>query len=119
MVTLSVVVVVHDMARELPRTLASMGPDRQRGLDADAYEIIVVDNGSDPPVDARLTESFDGNLRLERLDPAPASPARAANHGIGLAAATSWGSSSTAPGSCHPVSSTAPGERRGAPSDRS
>jgi hypothetical protein len=84
-VTLSVVVVVHDMARELPRTLASMGPDRQRALDADEYEVIVVDNGSDPPVDARLTEAFDGNLRLERLDPAPPSPVRAANHGIGLA----------------------------------
>ena len=85
MVSLSVVVVVHDMARELPRTLASLGPDRQRGLVADDYEVIVVDNGSDQPVDRALIETFNGNLRLERLDPAPPSPVRAANHGLGLA----------------------------------
>jgi hypothetical protein len=85
MLTLSVVVVVHDMARELPRTLASLGSDRQRGLEADAYELIVVDNGSEQPVDARLIETFEGHLRVERLDPAPPSPVRAANHGLGLA----------------------------------
>src|SRR4030081_688031 len=82
---MSVVVVVHDMARELPRTLASLGPDHQRGLEADAYELIVVDNGSEQPIDPRLIETFHGHLRVERLDPAPPSPVRAANHGLGLA----------------------------------
>jgi hypothetical protein len=73
------------MARELPRTLASLGPDRQHRLDADEYEVIVVDNGSDPPVGPHLTASFSGNLRIERMDPAPPSPVRAANLGLGLA----------------------------------
>jgi hypothetical protein len=83
--TLSLVVVVHDMARELPRTLRSLSPDHQRGVTADEYEVIVVDNGSPQPVDRGLLTSFAGRLRLERIDPAPSSPANAANHGLGLA----------------------------------
>jgi Glycosyl transferase family 2 len=82
---ISVVVVVHDMARELPRTLRSLGPGCQRDLAADDYEVIVVDNGSARPVDPDLVASFEGHLRLERIDPAPPSPARAANHGLRLA----------------------------------
>jgi Glycosyl transferase family 2 len=83
--SVSVVVVVHDMARELPRTLRSLGADYQRGVAADEYEVIVVDNGSVPPVDGRLVAGFGGRLRLERIDPAPPSPAGAANHGLRLA----------------------------------
>jgi hypothetical protein len=82
---MSVVVVVHDMARELPRTLRSLSPDHQRGMQADDYEVIVVDNGSAEPVDPVLTTDFGGRLRLERIDPAPPSPVRAANHGLRLA----------------------------------
>jgi Glycosyl transferase family 2 len=83
--SLSVVVVVHDMARELPRTLWSLSPGYQRDLKADEYEVIVVDNGSPQPVELGLVAGFEGHLRLERLDPAPPSPARAANHGLRLA----------------------------------
>jgi hypothetical protein len=82
---LSVVVVVHDMARELPRTLRSLSPERQIGIGAGDYEVIVVDNGSATPVDRALVAGFGGELRLERLDPAPPSPVRAANHGLELA----------------------------------
>ena len=53
----------------------------------DDYEVIVVDNGSAPPVGPELVASFEGQLRLERIDPAPASPARAANHGLQAAGA--------------------------------
>jgi hypothetical protein len=80
-----VVVVAYDMARELPRTLQTLGPRHQRGLAADDYEVIVVDNGSPQAVDPSLVGAFGGRLRVERLDPAPPSPARAANHGLGLA----------------------------------
>jgi hypothetical protein len=82
---LSVVVVVHDMARELPRTLHTLGPSYQRDIDADDYEVIVVDNGSAAPLDPSLVEQFGGHLRLERIDPAPPSPVQAANLGIRLA----------------------------------
>ncbi len=82
---LSMVVVVYDMARELPRTLHSLGAGYQRGIAAADYEVIVVDNGSPDPVPADLADTFPGTLRIERLDPAPASPVQAANHGLGLA----------------------------------
>ena len=82
---LSVVVVAFDMARELPRTLWSLSPACQRDIGADEYEVIVVDNGSPQPVDPGLAAGFDARLRLERIDPAPRSPACAANHGLRLA----------------------------------
>jgi hypothetical protein len=83
--TVSVVVVVHDMVRELPRTLRSLSPGYQRGMAPDDYEIIVVDNRSSQPVDPALVASFEGRLTLERIDPAPPSPAKAANRGLRLA----------------------------------
>jgi len=76
-----VVVVVYDMPRELPRTLYSLSPLHQRGIDASDYEVIVVDNGSPEPVD-HLVAAAPLDARLIRLDPAPPSPARAANTGI-------------------------------------
>ena len=82
---LSVVVVAYDMARELPRTLYSLSPEYQRDLVADDYEVIVVDNGSPQPIDSRVLDEFSGNLRHERIHPAPPAPARAANLGIGQA----------------------------------
>ena len=49
-VALSVVVVAHDMARELPRTLRTLSVPYQRGIDSTAFEVIVVDNGSPEPL---------------------------------------------------------------------
>jgi glycosyltransferase involved in cell wall biosynthesis len=81
----SVVVVVYNIPREAPRTLYSLSAEYQRDIAADDYEVIVVDNGSNPPFDADVLEGLSGNFRLIRLDPAPPSPARAIN--VGLAAA--------------------------------
>lgn len=83
--SLSVVVVVHDMSRELPRTLRSLSPEYQRGVDAAEYEVVVVDNGSAAPIPDATRAGFTGRLHVLRIDPAPPSPARAAN--LGLAAA--------------------------------
>lgn len=79
---LSVVVVSYNMERELPRTLRTLDPRHQQGIGADDYEVIVVDNGSTGPVDPSLVDGFAGRLRVLRIDPAPPSPARAANAGI-------------------------------------
>jgi hypothetical protein len=81
----SIVLVAYDMARELPRTLYSLRPSYQLGVDADDYEVIVVDNGSPRPLDHAELRSFPGCLRFIRLDGASPSPARAANHGLALA----------------------------------
>jgi len=81
----SVVVVTYDMAREIPRTLRSLAPDYQRGIEVADYEVILVDNGSPEPVDQAVIDAFPGRLRAVRVDPAPPTPAGAANLGIGMA----------------------------------
>lgn len=78
-------VVVYDMARELPRTLRSLDPAYQRGIAAEDYEVIVVDNGSPEPLAPGLAASFGGRLRTARVDAAPHYPAPAANLGLELA----------------------------------
>ena len=61
---LSVVVVVYDMIRELPRTLRTLAPESQRGVGRDNYEIVVVDNGSPHPLDEVVLAAFPGRLRV-------------------------------------------------------
>lgn len=78
----SVVVVAYEMDRELPRTLLSLAPHHQRGIDGAEYEVIVVDNGSQKPVSNEVLDVVGPAGRLVRIDPAPRSPARAANVGI-------------------------------------
>lgn len=86
--SLSVVVVAYDMERELPRTLWSLGPDYQRRIESDEYELIVVDNGSPEPFDPQELGPAGVTIRSARLEPAPPSPAGAANHGLKMARGT-------------------------------
>jgi hypothetical protein len=83
--SLSVVVVVYDMVRELPRTLHTLATGYQRGIDAEDYEVIVVDNGSPAPLGERVFAAFPGRVRSVRIDDASASPVHAANYGLALA----------------------------------
>lgn len=78
----SLVVVAYNMARELPRTIHSLSPSMQRYVDGGDYEIIVVDNGSDPPV--RL-EGYDSTITVLEMDTPRPSPAAAVNRGIASA----------------------------------
>jgi hypothetical protein len=78
----SVVVVAYNIPREVPRTLFSLSGAYQRNIDIDDYEVIVIDNGSTPPLDSRLIENLAGNFRLIRLDEALPSPAQAVNQGL-------------------------------------
>jgi hypothetical protein len=82
-----VVVVAYDMTRELPRTLLSLSPGYQQGIAADDYEVIVVDNGSPTPVDEAALAALGGQVQVVRVDPAPPSPAHAANVGAEVARA--------------------------------
>ena len=82
---LSIVVVAYDMARELPRTLRTLRPDYQRDVELEDYEIVVVDNGSPEPAERILPPEDRDGMRIVRVDPAPPSPAHAANVGIDLA----------------------------------
>lgn len=76
------VVVVYNMSREAPRTLYSLSASYQRHIDPDDYEVIVVDNGSNPPLDPQLVSDLSGNFRLIYIEPAAPSPAQAVNRGM-------------------------------------
>jgi len=78
----SVVVVVYNIAREAPRTLHSLSAIYQRHIERDDYEVIVVDNGSNPPLDPQIVTALEGNFRLIRIDDASPSPAQAINRGL-------------------------------------
>jgi glycosyltransferase involved in cell wall biosynthesis len=78
---LSVIVVIYNMPREAPRTLLSLSANYQRHIEPKDYEVIVVDNGSTPPVDPKIFASLTGNFRLIRIDPASPSPAQGINRG--------------------------------------
>jgi glycosyltransferase involved in cell wall biosynthesis len=82
---LSVIVIGYNMARELPRTIRSLSPAMQRDIDADDYEIIVVDNGSTKPFDQAECRQWGGNISFHTIADAPPSPALAINHGLSLA----------------------------------
>ena len=84
---LSVVVVAYDMRRELPRTLRSLSPEVQQGVEAEQYELLVVDNGSPEPLDERLCDAFGARVRLLEVERPSPSPAEAANLGLSEAVA--------------------------------
>ena len=60
----SLVVVAYNIPRELPRTLLSLSSSYQRDVTVDDYEVIVVDNGSTPPVDAAVVAGFGSNAAV-------------------------------------------------------
>ena len=82
---LGVVVVVHNMHREAPRTLHSLSRSYQWGIDDLDYEVIVVENGSDPEqrLGEELVRSFGPEFRyIDLSEDASPSPAGAINRGI-------------------------------------
>jgi cephalosporin hydroxylase len=87
-VAISVVVVFYNMRRESARTLHSLSRAYQRGMEDVDYEVIVVDNGSDPG--ERLTEAevsaYGPEFRFVDMGAdATSSPTPALNRGIALA----------------------------------
>ena len=82
---LSVVVVGHAMAREMPRTLRSLSPAMQRGIAADDYEIVLVDSGTRPRMAMGAWETYGARVRYHWHETLSVSPAAAANAGMRLA----------------------------------
>ena len=84
---LSLIVISYEMARELPRTLYSLSPGYQQGITAADYEVIVIDNGSRNPPKAEDFADLGMNLQIHSFPEPTASPVRAINYGLTLAAA--------------------------------
>lgn len=84
---LSIIVIVFNMQREAPRTLFSLSTTYQRHVNAEDYEVIVVENGSSKPLAAVDVAQFGPNFRYLWLDNASPSPAGAINRGVALSKA--------------------------------
>jgi glycosyltransferase involved in cell wall biosynthesis len=81
----SVVVVCYNMKRELPRTLYSMSPAFQRGVNKDDYEVILIDNGSKEPPTADDFAHLGMNLSVYSMPNPTHSPVPAINFGLNQA----------------------------------
>ncbi|WP_439597764.1 glycosyltransferase family 2 protein [Falsiroseomonas sp.] len=81
----SIVLVSHEMGRELPRTLRSLAAPYQRGLPRGALEVIVVDNGSRQPPGPEMVSGLDAAFRFLRQPSPTASPVAAINTGLAAA----------------------------------
>jgi hypothetical protein len=71
---ISVVVVSYNMARELPRTIRSLSPIMQRGIDPADVEVILIDNGSTEPFDETELRRIMPTLIVRRFADATPSP---------------------------------------------
>jgi len=78
-VTLSVIINFYNMQREAERTLTSLKGDYQRGAADLSYEVLCIDNGSNPPLDPDWIASFGPQFRLVRPSRQLASPCAALN----------------------------------------
>lgn len=79
---LSIVVVHYDIPREFPRTLYSLSPAFQRGIDPAEYEVIVVDNGSRKLPKLGAIKRLGLDVHLITVDDPQPSPAHAINIGL-------------------------------------
>ncbi len=78
-VTFSVIVNFYNMKREAERTLTSLSRAYQRDVKDLNYEVLCIDNGSNPPLDKAWVESFGPEFRLIRPSPLLPSPCNAIN----------------------------------------
>jgi cephalosporin hydroxylase len=78
-VALSVIVNFYNMRREAARTLMSLTRSYQRQVQDLSYEVLCVDNGSDPPLERAWVESFGPEFRLIRPENPQPSPCSAIN----------------------------------------
>lgn len=78
-VTFSVIVNFYNMRREAERTLTSLSRKYQRDIGDLNYEVLCIDNGSNPPLEKEWVESFGPEFRLIRPSPLLSSPCNAIN----------------------------------------
>ncbi|MEX0343971.1 MAG: glycosyltransferase family 2 protein, partial [Rhizobiaceae bacterium] len=78
---LSILVVVYDMQREAPRTIASMLPPYQKSVSVTDYEILILDNGSKQPLPKAYIAGLPANVRYLPVPDPSGSPGNALNWG--------------------------------------
>ena len=84
-VVFSILVNFYNMRREAERTLTSLVRAYQRGIGDLGYEVLCIDNFSDPPLDPDWVAAFGPEFRLIRPTRRRASPCAALNEAAGQA----------------------------------
>jgi tetratricopeptide (TPR) repeat protein len=79
---LTIIVVFHNMQREAPRTLFTLSSGYQRGVDAENYKVLAIDNGSSKPIDSEMVSGYGHNFEYIYFETKSMSPAAALNFGI-------------------------------------
>src|SRR2546423_206527 len=79
MTALSIIVNFYNMRREAARTLTSLTRSYQRHVQDLPYEVLCIDNGSDPPLERAWVESFGPQFRLIRPENPQPSPCSVIN----------------------------------------
>ena len=82
---LSIIVIAYDMPRQALNTLISLSPAYQQRVDADDYEVIVVENRSARNMDEEAIAALPGQFRYFLRNEKGVSPAPAINFGIAQA----------------------------------
>jgi cephalosporin hydroxylase len=75
----TIIVNFYNMQREAARTLTSLSRSYQRGIGDLRYEVLCIDNGSDPPLDPDWIAGFGLEFRLIRPSRVLPSPCAAIN----------------------------------------
>jgi hypothetical protein len=79
---LSVIVCIHEMYREAPRTLLTLSRNYQKYIDDLSYDITIVDNGSQRPLPESSYRDMGVDVNYQVVADAPASPVRAINTAV-------------------------------------
>ncbi|MDH3707403.1 MAG: glycosyltransferase [Acidimicrobiia bacterium] len=79
---LSIVIVVHRMAAQALRTVASFCAGYQRGVESHQFEIVVVENDSDQMLSAVEVERLAPNVRYHARSETEPTPVNAVNAGV-------------------------------------
>ena len=82
---LSIIVVVHNMARQAMNTLYSLAVPYQKNVHVDDYEVIVIENRSASTLNANDVHDLADNFRYYLRDESGTSPVPAVNFGFELA----------------------------------
>lgn len=78
---LSVIVIFYNMSREAKRTLYTLSTAYQKGVRADEYEVIAIDNNSKDPLNAEEVAAFGPNFQYHYYKTDSVSPVSAINFG--------------------------------------
>ncbi len=79
---LSIVVIIFNMQREADRTLYSLSSNYQQEVSSEDYEVLIVENGSDRPLESNVIDKLESNFHYFYLNTDSLSPAAAINFGV-------------------------------------